>query len=779
MRDQVKTILYRYWPEGVAALAPILVFWRLVVGSQVLYWGLPLLQFVPWRVLVNEALRWGRLPLWTGLLGMGAPLMANHQSAVFYPPNWISLVVPAEVAISALAVLHLSFAGAGMVRLARRLGLSDFGCAVAGLSFSLCGYLTGRMWFITINNAIAWLPWIVLAATPPLFGAPGVAGGQSTRPAIRTLLVLSALISFQLLSGHAQSTFYTLLLAGAWTAWHSLYPSSPNAQSPIANLQSSRRRLPPAGAKFRPLIANLALLALALLFSFCLTAVQLIPTYELLRQSARAGAAEFDFVMTFSLWPWRLFTFVFPNLFGHPADHSYWGYASYWEDNAYLGLLPLAFAIYALLRFSLPRRRSENTTPDAGRAVSVNTVVNFSLLTLLISILFSFGQNTPIFPFFYRYVPGFNLFQAPARLLIGYTFALSLLAGVGAHGWQASDRKRYWSRLGIAGSLAMFVLGLTGASSIVDPKIRTFATALVWTAALAAVMFAILLVQPKTPVRWNGIALAFIAVDLGLAGIRATPAAGRALYTHSPAFEALEGRLFQSAEDEYEVKFGTFFRFQSFDPLDPQALRDSLLPNMAALSGIAAANNFDPLLPARYVNYARAMESSAALMDLADVRAVVGSKGLPSVRSGRPARMRVVYDAQTVPDPQTALAAISSPTFDPDALVILEPAPGDRLTGWALDPNRYSVTLSLDRPGYAVLSDTYYPGWRAFVDGSPQPAYIADYNFRAVAVPAGTHTVTFEYAPFSATLGLLVSAGALMVWAGLAVAAQKFIPARK
>ncbi|MEK6573128.1 MAG: YfhO family protein, partial [Chloroflexota bacterium] len=86
-----------------------------------------------------------------------------------------------------------------------------------------------------------------------------------------------------------------------------------------------------------------------------------------------------------------------------------------------------------------------------------------------------------------------------------------------------------------------------------------------------------------------------------------------------------------------------------------------------------------------------------------------------------------------------------------------------------LDPNRFSATVTLERDGYVLLSDTYYPGWRASVDGNPQPILRADYNFRAVAVPAGTHTVIFEYAPFSVTLGLIITAIALILWMALLI----------
>ena len=242
----------RHLPETFSFLAPLIAFWKLIIGGQVLYWGLPSLQFIPWRILVNDSLRAGTLPLWTDLLGMGAPLLANHQSAVFYPPNLLSLIIEPSIAISILAVLHLSFAGVGMVRLARRVGLGDFGAAVVGVTFGLSQYLTARLWFISINNAMAWLPWIVLA-TDSLTSNSKL---PTSNFQLRTFnfqslitdpqsLILSALISLQLLAGHAQSSFYTLLIAAAWLGLRSLKPNKifiatsttlTKPGSPISNL---------------------------------------------------------------------------------------------------------------------------------------------------------------------------------------------------------------------------------------------------------------------------------------------------------------------------------------------------------------------------------------------------------------------------------------------------------------------------------------------------------------------------------------------------------------
>ncbi|MBI3176469.1 MAG: YfhO family protein, partial [Chloroflexi bacterium] len=527
--------------------------------------------------------------------------------------------------------------------------------------------------------------------------------------------------------------------------------------SPLSSLLSPLSSLlSPLSSLFFPLSSLLLSSALA----FALTAAQLLPTLELLRESPRANAADYTFATTYSLWPWRLLTFAAPNFFGHPADHNYWGYGSYWEDDAYLGLVPLLFAAYALWH-SIRNRKQ----PVARFALAVLAPL------ALLSIALALGKNTPLFPFLYRYVPGFNLFQAPARMTIGYTLALSLLAGLGVHHWQPSERTRYWARLGMAGSLAALIFGEVAAQLFADPHVATFATGLTGAALVAAGAWLLILNRPATPNRWQWAVVAFIALDLGWAAACLSPTADSALYHLPPSFTLAEGRVYQSAADEYRVKFGDFFRFQSFDPLDAQALRDSLLPNLSVLSGAASVNNFDPLLPARYVTYLKAMETSPRLMDLADVRAIVKPMGAVETRHvaslpSNASRVRLVYNAQTAANGDSALASLTAPAFDPDSTVILEPDPDPALArGFAVQHETFTVSLARD--GYFLLSDTFYPGWRVRVDGQPRPLFRADYTFRAVAVPAGTHTVEFEYAPLSFAAGLTIGALAALVWVGL------------
>src|SRR3972149_4902811 len=145
---------------GLVALGPLVVFGPMIVRGGVLYWGPPLLQFVPWRTLAFDLVRHGYLPLWNPYLGMGAPLLANHQSALLYPPNWFLAVVDAGWGGRVLVLLHLIFAGAGMILLLRRMKLRLLAQVIGAIAYASCSYLVSRAGFFSMNAAAAWLPWL-------------------------------------------------------------------------------------------------------------------------------------------------------------------------------------------------------------------------------------------------------------------------------------------------------------------------------------------------------------------------------------------------------------------------------------------------------------------------------------------------------------------------------------------------------------------------------------------------------------------------------------------
>ncbi|MBC8444795.1 MAG: YfhO family protein [Chloroflexi bacterium] len=128
-------------------------------------------------------------------------------------------------------------------------------------------------------------------------------------------------------------------------------------------------------------------------------------------------------------------------------------------------------------------------------------------------------------------------------------------------------------------------------------------------------------------------------------------------------------------------------------------------------------------------------------------------------------RAYVVHQTRVIADDELALEAMASPSYDPARTAILaggqeidqatrvEP----RVTVTAYDPEQIVIEATLSAPGYLVLSDAWYPGWHATVNGEPASIERANVHFRAVSLPEGTHVVRFTYRPRSYTAGLALS----------------------
>jgi len=140
-------------------------------------------------------------------------------------------------------------------------------------------------------------------------------------------------------------------------------------------------------------------------------------------------------------------------------------------------------------------------------------------------------------------------------------------------------------------------------------------------------------------------------------------------------------------------------------------------------------------------------------------------------------RAFLVHEARAVPKDEDALLNLQDPAFDPAAQVLLaaesvvnglSPSRGTDQVQWLVyDSRRVVLQARGAGDGYLVLTDSWYPGWRATVDGRETPVVRADLVFRAVFLPAGDHQVEFTYEPRSFQIGLLISLAALGVLLGL------------
>jgi len=588
----------------------IACYWKIALAGRVLAGGDVFTYFYPYWAEATRAMRAGRLPLWNPYLFMGAPFLANSQVGVFYPLNWLLwLALPAHQSVHLTIVLHLCLAalnGYLWGRASLRLGRA--GAWTVGVTFALGGYLGAQVEHVNQLQGLAWLP-LMLAlwdrATrgapplcPPHGGGDKGQGGDSLpswgRVGVGASLFgggvgwgyagLVVVIALQLLSGHTQTAFISLVGLA-------VYGLGPALWNPLRRFGRSLQPSP----GWRSLLARrAALLACAVGLGMALAAVQLVPTWELSRLSVRAGGLPFNERLSFSLSPLYLARALLPG-FGAPVPPEHI------EHVAYVGLAALALAAVAI-RYS----------PFAIRDLHSP----FSLLIL--GLFLSLGLYNPLYHLLARFVPGFAHFRVPARWLALYALGMAALAGVGADALVRRQVRVRWRRVGM---FALLVVGLGVWGALGGRADR--ATLIGW--AVGAVLVVGLLSVARRAPRMAALGLLVLLVVELLAAGSALP---HARATAPQAFTSLRPAIAHLLADPLPSRFLSMSDI-TFDPGDlpeieviygPQlsagALYDYVVaakhkevlsPNLPLAFGVPAVDGYDGgVLPlARYVTLQR------------------------------------------------------------------------------------------------------------------------------------------------------------------------------
>jgi hypothetical protein len=730
------------------------------------------LIFLPWQVFVRRSLAGGEWPLWNPDVFAGYPFQGNPQTQLYYPLMWLLWLLPLPQALQLGEIVHLWLAGAGMFVLARVLSTSRTGSVLAGLTFAGCGQLYMVLVYPGQAYIFPWLPWVVAAAEIAwrrrswawAAGAGGLFG------------VLA-------LAGHLQWFLYSAMFLAAWLAGHLGY----------AAWTAWRHPTPGAG---RAWAGQAARAGAILAWGPALAAVQLFPFVELSRLSTRisdAGAAvgPDDPARTLRLLARQLHLFV-PQLFGNSVGQvgNPLGFNNCW----YVGLAPLALALVAL---AVRRERRVWFLGALGLAA------------------FAAAAGLPLFNRVQQ-LPGLQAL-IPLRIAYLFMFCVAALAGLGFDAWLELARRRVGAALAL---LSAFVLAAAGiiylladrhAQSASNPALYHLQTEAFRQAALIAGALG-LWALATLALRGNRQRGRRAVLAGGLLGLTAVD-----LLTYAPNYNtyvapaALQPQH-PAADVMHEGPGGGRM-------MAPDAPGATFPPSEAVLYGLHDVQGYDSLHLARYEAYWAAGEPAlgtgtqanyfnvmmrpqnytSTLADLLNVVYVTTWAPLPSV----PAKLEPLYTTGVgvyrnraalprafVADGAEVLAAeaiparVAAPGFDPRRAVLLEQAPPAGFPATPGDPTppgtatitRYrnlsvEVAARMDRPGWLVLGDVNYPGWRVTVDGQPAPLYTADGLLRAVPLAAGTHTVRFAFQPLSVLLGAGVSAGALLLVLGVLGAA--------
>lgn len=742
-------------------LAILAFFWPLLIaGRWIPRGGGDLVSFLwPMYRFAARSLRAGVVPLWNPYLYCGAPFVADNQSGAFYPLNLLVFALfgePSYVAMEALVVLHVWLAGVGLFLLARGLGLRRSAALAGGVAFALSDLFVTHIGNLNLSATAAWLPLLLLLIHRALTG-----GGLAWAVGAGAVLAVAAL------AGHGQMLLFLALTFVLYLLYR---------------LAVDRR------LGWRYGLRTLGLAALIVAVGVGGAALALLPAYEMAAHTDR-GHLPYEEATRYSLPPRALIGLLAPDFYGRgPA--GFWGP---WErvEVGYAGVATLVLAAagvaagcsswLARLRPQASRLASRVPSP---RPADDRFPTGFFALLVALALPVAMGRYTPLYGWLYRYVPTLDQLRAPARLILLVDLGLAGLAAYGLdrllhRGQSAPAPRGIWVGVGalVAGG-GVLAVGLPQARTVPPPERVAQATASVVVAAVLLGLSGSLVFLARR-YRWGAwlfpVLLAADLIGLG-ATLEVEPNDPTLGFRHNDVVTFLR-------QDP------NLFRIESAaGAWQPDA---ALVHGLYDIGGI-----YNPLGLAPYQAYRWAVgERGAPLYNLTGVKYVLASKGKPPgdqrlvpVYAGNPEmdvylntvalpRALLVYRSQVVPDHAAAWEAIHAPEFDPAQTVVLEqgqpliadPGDGERYIAFV----RYGlneVELAVRTPvrGYLVLSDVYYPGWRAEVDGVEVEMLRADYLFRAVPLRPGEHTVRMVFSPWTWRAGLGVSA---VTWLGLGLGA--------
>ena len=409
---------------AVIVVLALALFRRAILAGQVFAEHDTFDLFYPLMAYSGAALRAGHLPLWAPGLFAGFPLFAEGEAGALSPLNLpLFFLLSPEAMVVWQSVLYFVVAGLGAYALARVLGLRPAGALLAAGVYAMAGLPTIQLHHTAIANAAAWLPWVLACAELAL--------RAENRRRHLFLLLETLAIAAQALACHLQTTLLTLLalaLSVALSLW----------------LRAGGKPL------HERALLGLGTLGLAPALGLALAGVQLLPLYELGEASLRAGGVTYAFASEYSFAPLNLVALFFPFFFRAP-DGTYWGPWAMWEGSVYVGLLPLALAVWGAVRVR-------------HRAALVWTAIG------LLSLWLAFGSYPALNLHYWLWqLPGFNHLRAPARFTNTFVLALGLLAGFGL-----DDLRRAPATVGrgyalcLAGIALLLPTGLAAAHFLLD-----------------------------------------------------------------------------------------------------------------------------------------------------------------------------------------------------------------------------------------------------------------------------------------------------------------------
>ena len=691
-------------------------------------------QIYPWKDFTIDTLRAGQIPLWNPYSFSGTPHLANYQSAVFSPFNFIFFLFPFVDAWSLLVLFQPLLAGLFMYLFVRSLKRSQTASLISSISFMFCGFIVVWMDYATLAYAISFLPLALFCIEK-----------YHELKKIRYLLLLSISIPLSFFSGHFQISIYFFITVLVYLIYKFITTKNINASLKLTGF---------------------------IFFGLLLSLPQLLPSIELYLQSLRS-----TIFLKGEAIPWQYIpTFLAPDFLGNPVTRNDW-FGHYAEWNAYIGVLPLMLAVYLI--------------------ISKKNVQTFFLLTIgIFALLIAF--DTPFLTLLINFhIPVLST-SAASRIIVIYSFTFAAMSAFGLDQLVMDVKERRFKKIYswitlfsifflLLWAIVFFKLFIPQERLIVARQNLILPSFIFLASSLVILLFAF---SQNTNKKVKYSLLAFMLILI-------------------VAFDLFRFAKKWQPFDPKNLVFPNIPTTQEFSRLKGH---ERVLGNLGAEAlvyyGMPSVEGYDPLYINRYgefvgsLNDGRLRESSRSVVifpkDIKYTEKAINLLGIKYIihklsDDNKPwtfpywkypndyfdliykdesykifenekayPRVFLVGEYKVINNPQKIIDTMFSKDFDLRKSIILEEHPRiEKYSGnmgnvliLKYSPNEIEFKVNASRPGILFLSDNYYPGWKAEIDGKKAKILRADYTFRAVSVPLGKHTVKFVYDPQSFKLGL-------------------------
>lgn len=706
---------------------------------------LPLRYFYSQQWTAGESFDWH-----PGLFG-GFYLSGEGQLGAYHPWHlWLYRFLPVPAAFSAELLSNYAILWGGIFVLVLRLTEDRAAAAWAGLIFTFGGFSLLRFVHPNAVAVISHLPWLLwcedrllaeASGSYPRHRRLGNAKGNSAWQRLRgPWLGYAALTGSQWLMGYPQYVWYSLLAEAAWfLVWSAAFFR-----------RRSRRRQ--GLGRFLPL--SISLLILGQAWGAALGAVQLLPTWDALRDSARAAPTP-EFLASGSLYPANGIQLVAPYLFQGRVLTG-----NTHEMGLYLGAAPLILALTGW-----------TTVPKQGRE---RVILLASAAGAILSILLAAGRYSPLFAF-QQMLP----FRCPSRAIVLFQLCAAIAAAYGfRHLLRLSRSTAHAS--GTERAVLLRVVAATAAASVLVAVFRFLAPRwldLPWGDGQGATADPLLFLAAALTIvaAAYGHRIALIGMILLTAADLATYGLSYAVWRQTEPIDVWRSRAAVPPLPDAENPAGAG-RIVFLPDTASAAAPIPAIGNESLVQGFRRIDGYAGLPPRRVLD----MRSLSA-------RRIAGVSWVGRFHPSSDGRVTVVWEES--PDPLPRFRTVGQMVISPATPEVIErldlhqavvekpvdvsPKATARLRVLEDRPGRMAVSVRTSGSVLLVVSEAYHAGWQAAVDGSAREVLRINGDFMGCLLPAGGHRVVWTFRPWSLIWGRRVSLCALTALAAAFLAAAR------